>query len=518
MTYTVCDFFCGAGGFSQGFKEEGFEVIFSLDNWNIAVETHNLNHEHKSICMNILDIKSIVDIDNIIPDTDIIIGSPPCVSFSSSNKSGNSDKTLGLKLIKQFLRIISHKKNKPNSKLKYFIMENVPNSLKYIKDYYTPEELNLPSNYNNLIINNKCILIASDYGSPQYRKRAICGNFIIPIKLKNKIYIEDILKYLGNPLDNNKNKIIDPYNNSIVIEKKNLTDHFYDTELPDFWVEKAKKLKIDHGYMGKMDFPDRTNRLCRTIMATESYSSRESIIFQKENTDKFRAPTIRELSTLMGYPITYQFYGNSTTIKHKQIGNSVCVHLSKALAKEIKIKSNINNNFTYQNNIDLSKIFNLNNVTEPIYLKIKQTYKKNNAKFKNHVPFLKIKQCRVELDNCDSDFFTDKIKWKVNINKGAGKNFQILNYNLDNNTFLDNLIFNKFKNSLYSSKKFQEMFCTNCYDGNHLHPNILLNNISNIINEININHVNFNRDNITDIDIKILIAYYLLKKCIELLN
>ena len=46
---------------------------------------------------------------------------------------------------------------------------------------------------------------------------------------------------------------------------------------------KARKLKRDHGYMGKMDFPDRTNRHCRTIMATESYCSRESIIFEKEN-------------------------------------------------------------------------------------------------------------------------------------------------------------------------------------------------------------------------------------------
>ena len=136
MEYTIADFFCGAGGFSEGFNRENFKVVFALDNWKTAVETHHLNHPMcNTLCKNILDLKTIEDIDIIIPDTDIIIGSPPCISFSNSNKSGKGDKTLGLLLIKQFLRIILHKKCKPGSKLKYFIMENVPNSLKYIQDF-----------------------------------------------------------------------------------------------------------------------------------------------------------------------------------------------------------------------------------------------------------------------------------------------------------------------------------------------------------------------------------------------
>ena len=121
---TVCDFFCGAGGFSEGFYQEGFDVVFALDYWKPAYITHEHNHKNcKNVCMNILDIDSIEKIDEIIPDTTIIIGSPPCVSFSSSNLSGKADKTLGLQLINQFLKIILYKKTKPNSKLKYWIME-----------------------------------------------------------------------------------------------------------------------------------------------------------------------------------------------------------------------------------------------------------------------------------------------------------------------------------------------------------------------------------------------------------
>ena len=39
-------------------------------------------------------------------------------------------------------------------------------------------------------------------------------------------------------------------------------------------------------------------------------------------------PTIREISSLMGFPIDYQFKGSHNN-KHKQIGNAVCVQLSK---------------------------------------------------------------------------------------------------------------------------------------------------------------------------------------------
>ena len=41
--YSVADFFCGCGGLSEGFFQAGFDVVFSLDNWNLVKETHT-NH------------------------------------------------------------------------------------------------------------------------------------------------------------------------------------------------------------------------------------------------------------------------------------------------------------------------------------------------------------------------------------------------------------------------------------------------------------------------------------------
>jgi DNA (cytosine-5)-methyltransferase 1 len=78
-----------------------------------------------------------------LPNTEIIIGSPPCVSFSSSNKSGNADKSLGVELTETFLRIVAVKKHQPNSILKAWFMENVVNSKRYLQTAYTFKDLGL---------------------------------------------------------------------------------------------------------------------------------------------------------------------------------------------------------------------------------------------------------------------------------------------------------------------------------------------------------------------------------------
>jgi DNA (cytosine-5)-methyltransferase 1 len=491
---TVADFFCGAGGFSEGFYQEGFNVVFGLDCWKPAQITHEHNHPTcKTICMNILDIQTD-QIDTIVPDTDIIIGSPPCVSFSNSNVSGKADKTLGLQLIHQYLKIVLYKQTKPNSKLKYWIMENVPNSLEFIKDKYTASELGLDPSLPDLNIHCKNILIASDYGSPQSRKRAIVGNYILPeLSTIPPTHMNIIMNALGPPLHSTKTTITD-VSFPITLNVNDVTDHFYDSEIPKEWADKAKRLKIDHGFMGKMDFPDRTDRLCRTIMATESYCSRESIILQKENSHAYRAPTIREIACLMGFPIDYQFIGTNSNSKHKQIGNAVCVHLSMALAKAMKREMNVE--LVKKERVLVKAHFNLNDLTTPLFANYTSSPKKMKSKFHIHVPYLKINQLRVELDNITSDFDNSTFKWRCILHKGSGK--KALQTQLSNtilypiissqNTFQEfNIWLEELKFHVYDSYIFQEKNCniaTACEM--HYSPTELLHQISSKIKELNI--------------------------------
>ena len=86
--------------------------------------------------------------------------------------------------------------------------------------------------------------------------------------------------------------------------------------------------------MGKMSFPENMDKPSRTIMATQSASTREAILYKsnckRKGDGEYRLPTIREAACIMGYPLDYQFFGDEST-KWRQIGNAVCVQLSFAL-------------------------------------------------------------------------------------------------------------------------------------------------------------------------------------------
>lgn len=538
---TVADFFCGAGGFSEGFYQAGFDVVFALDSWKPAYITHEHNHKQcKTVCLNILELDTPEKIDALVPDTDIIIGSPPCISFSNSNASGKADKTLGLQLIKQYLKIVHYKKTKPQSRLKYWIMENVPNSLEYIQDRYTAVELGLAVALPDLLIPQKHLLVASDYGSPQGRKRAIVGDYLIPVRTHpneaDKIHTIKILDALGPPLQEKKARTLihDPSFPGLTLTQSDVTDHFYDSQIPSEWAAKAKRLKTDHGFMGKMDFPDRLDRLCRTIMATESYCSREALIWgaalhaphappggvkftlldgpsttpsttssmwgSKEKSypqegvvgehppggsPLYRAPTIRELACLMGFPLDYQFIGTNSTSKHKQIGNAVCVHLSMALAEAIKADRHLV--LTKKPRLLVKATVNLNDLTEPLFAHHTAAKpKKLTSKFHVHVPYLKIQQLRVELDNLDSNFAENDFRWRCLLHKGSGPkalktafpNTQLQASLQDQPHFTEITQFiTELKPHVYDNTIFQERHC-NINQAEHYAPAELLEKIA----------------------------------------
>ncbi len=143
----VIDFFCGAGGFSEGFRQQGFKIVKGIDFWQPAIDSHNLNHNLNDSTKNVLDFwnEDSANVDEIeqLEDAEFLIGSPSCISFSMSNKAGKADKTEGIKLIEAYLRVIAVKKHENKSILKGWYMENVPKSRDFIRKKYTFEQLNL---------------------------------------------------------------------------------------------------------------------------------------------------------------------------------------------------------------------------------------------------------------------------------------------------------------------------------------------------------------------------------------
>jgi DNA (cytosine-5)-methyltransferase 1 len=122
----IIDLFCGAGGFSWGFIREGYQIDLSNDIEPATIETYKYNHpslESNRVLAG--DIKEIVnDIEDYIKsDIDVIIGGPPCQSFSSANQQRVIDDPRNI-LYKYYVKAVE--KVKP----KFILMENVRGMIK----------------------------------------------------------------------------------------------------------------------------------------------------------------------------------------------------------------------------------------------------------------------------------------------------------------------------------------------------------------------------------------------------
>lgn len=306
----VADFFCGGGGFSEGFRQAGFEIVFAVDKWAPAVNTYKGNKPGANVIQDdVIRISNLPDdeFEALVPDSEVIIGSPPCQSFSHSNKSGNADKELGIKLIEAYLKIVARKKFKQGSVLRYWVLENVPAVKDYIKDEYTAADFGLDGDF---VLRPKDGASgkynAKYYGAPTNRERYLCGEFPRPVATKtdnNITTLRQVLDSLGDPLRADNGPITDINYPDFTLEAQQVTDQHYIYELAAFECKTAKRLKQDKGYMGKMSFPENLDKPARTVMATMTASAREAMILGYGE-GRYRLPTVREAACMMSFPIT----------------------------------------------------------------------------------------------------------------------------------------------------------------------------------------------------------------------
>jgi len=426
----VADFFCGAGGFSEGFRQAGFEIAFAVDKWLPAVTTYKANKPGAHVILDdVIRISNLPDdeFEELVPDTEVIIGSPPCVAFSNSNKSGNGDKELGIGLLNAYLRIVARKRFKDHSQLKYWVLENVPNIQNYILSSYTAAELGVPQLGEHAVLcprrTSSRVYNAKYFGVPSNRKRFLCGEFPGPVETytdETVVSMQKVLDALGEPCHANRDQIADCNYRGLVLPVQDVSDQQYEYIVPEFEWEKAQRLKQDKGYMGKMSFPEATNRPSRTVMATMSANSRESMILKTPD-GRYRLPTVREAASMMSFPLDYKFYGATKGIKYTLVGNAVPPKLSYAIAAAICHKEGLTLpseylRITHDPHIEF---VDLNGITVP---EKKEKPKHSDARFKYHIPYLIIDAYRVELTNCGrSNSKHRKYTWRVKLHHGQGK-------------------------------------------------------------------------------------------------
>ena len=324
------DLFCGAGGFSLGFKAAGFNCLGAFDNWDPAIKTHKKNFKDTKIYTKSINDYSNLEIKEIFnnKNVDVIIGGPPCQGFSSIGKQNINDQRNDL--IFEFGRII--KSIKPS----FFIMENV-SGLIHDKNVFYFNRLKNFFISNGYKINYR-LLNAAEYGVPQLRKRVflIGHKSSFEYNFPKPIFLKENYRTVGETImDLVKKKNIQnhvPMKHNDIVRKrisfinegggitKNIPKKFLQGSRSDYRKNKLKN--FSHVY----------KRLHRKLPSGTMVPGHNAFPLHPTLD---RALTVREAARLQTFPDKIIFEGT----RQEQcilVGNAVPVQLAKVIGKSIK--------------------------------------------------------------------------------------------------------------------------------------------------------------------------------------
>lgn len=366
----MVDLFCGAGGLSLGFTQEGFVTSLANDIQEVCVDTYAHNHPETPRSQIVVgDIEKVIDnIDELMMGrrADVVVGGPPCQGFSMANRQRLIDDPRN-KLYKSFVEVVK-KLNPP-----FFVMENVKGMLS-VKNQVIEDFAAIGYETQAHILN------AKDYGVPQNRERLIyignrvgvdnteifsliiaSSNQISQVVLFDALFGLRELKALrlknatnldteesGRRIDHDyiqkRNAYINYINQgkqySAVLNHKARYNNDRDIEIYDRLNpgDKSTDPKIADimPYSRRNDiFKDKYFKLepykiCKTITAHMKFDCNMYI-----HPFQARGLTPREAARVQSYPDDYFFRG-SYTKTYMQIGNSVPPLLGRAIAKVLK--------------------------------------------------------------------------------------------------------------------------------------------------------------------------------------
>jgi DNA (cytosine-5)-methyltransferase 1 len=355
---TLIDLFAGCGGISEGFSQAGYDIVSAVEFDQQIANTLQKNHINTKIIVDdICNISSTNLVENH-KTIDVIAGGPPCQGFSMAGRrirgSGAFLNDPRNNLFKEFYRVVSE------IKPKIFIMENVPGILNINNGEVKHNILKLFKSVGYKT--SYKVLLASEYGVPQLRKRAyfIGNNFgidseeLFPPKthgtdLKDCISIEDAIFDLPF-INEGEGKYKSTYDK---IAKSNYQKQMRGSNI-DLYNHISSKhdpktlsiMKMIKEGKGMRDLPSKYRtksvhsgaygRMLRTKPAyTITTRFDTPPVGRVTHPILNRSITAREAARIQSFPDRFIFYGSKTSIG-KQIGNAVPPLLSKNIANNLK--------------------------------------------------------------------------------------------------------------------------------------------------------------------------------------
>ena len=305
------DLYSGIGGWGLGFRVAGIDVVASYEWWERAADTLERNL-HTPVHRG--DIRNL-NLGLIPKDVDIVVGSPPCTEFSFSHNGGSGNIADGLRDIGKFLEVVDFVGPR------FWVMENVPRVATILEKEIAPG--GALSRFAHLSEGMHVEIIdMSRFGLPQRRKRCVAGNFDFGLLDRYAEGCPEIT--LGDVISELEREIARDLNYGVDVESISITEHEKEPFLDEEETRINRELKECHPIYNGMRFPDSMDKPVRTITATCTRVSRESVIIRDVATqDRYRRLTVRERAVLQGFPLTYQFFGGSYRHKLKMIGNAI---------------------------------------------------------------------------------------------------------------------------------------------------------------------------------------------------
>lgn len=323
MSMKIVSLFTGAGGLDLGFEKAGFHTIWANEYDKTIWATFQYNFPKTK-----LDKRSVVDISpEEIPDTDGIIGGPPCQSWSEAGAGRGINDSRG-QLFNDYIRILKVKQPK------FFLVENVSGILhpKHVKSFNGFIESFENAGYE---VSWK-LLDANDYNVPQNRLRVIIIGYRKDLKkkfefpepekykpvLKDAIWDLRLAKPAKDKNKTNGDNLTVPnheYMNggfSTIYMSRNRVRSWNE---PSFTIQAGGRHAPIHPKAPKMKFVSQNKR-----------------IFEPGHEDEYRRLSVRECARVQTFPDDFIFKYEDIVNGYKMIGNAVPVNLAYAIAKQIK--------------------------------------------------------------------------------------------------------------------------------------------------------------------------------------
>ena len=310
--FLAVDLFSGAGGFSRGFELAGFNVAVAVENDPPVAKTYKANFPHTYLIADDVKDVSEVTIKDVSGlgrgDFDVVIASPPCESFTPTNRKRMQDPTDRIltdpigQLYLHAIRLIGELKPK------YFVIENVSGVAEGPIRKVIEGELRR-NGYESIYFN---IVHSEKHGAPNERVRAFVSNVELRLKRSAPVTVEEALRGLpepGSPWPPN---------------------HDYPQPL-----SRRLERKVSRVAWGRamITFEGADSRRFRNFIRLNPNRPAPTVMGSSRFIHPYedRLLTVREQARLMGFPDYHVFLGGRDS-QYNMVGEAVPVPLARNIA------------------------------------------------------------------------------------------------------------------------------------------------------------------------------------------